>query len=474
MIRKTLLIAALFSSATTYADESQVLDVPKEPVSFDKPIALPLEQRPSENELPAMPQWNELLEGDEPEQQINQALLGKDWQKLGGLLREYSMQPQHDTTLYRYALGALRRAEDRHGEAAALYREIVAEKPDLIYPRFDLGVMLFEDRQYREAEQHLQKVQSDLPPAMSELAKQYAQAAKKVQSWQPVFNLNYEQTDNVNNASSTRQVEWEGTTWHKTEDSLPKSAHGIRHALGVERNLNLTGNHFFRFGVMGSGVHYWDAQDYSEQTVRISSGYRRQNSRQEWGVTPYVEQNWLDDSRYVSNTGVTLDYNRRLNEQWRMSQYAQFSKKRYQDGNIAERYNSRVTAVGATLSYRISPTALIFGGVNGINDDTKEREQASWRYGVNLGGVKQFENGIGLRANASYIRREFKAPAELVYRFTRRDHEYQTGVALWHRKISWRGFTPQLNFRYINIDSNMPAFYSRNSKEWFMSVEKTF
>ena len=112
--------------------------------------------------------------------------------------------------------------------------------------------------------------------------------------------------------------------------------------------------------------------------------------------------------------------------------------------------------------------------MNGINDDTKEREQASWRYGVNLGGVKQFEDGIGLRANASYIRREFKAPAELVYRFTRRDHEYQTGVALWHRKISWRGFTPQLNFRYINIDSNMPAFYSRNSKEWFMSVEKTF
>ena len=474
MIRKTLLITALFASATAYADENKVLNIPQEPVSFDKPVALPSEQWPSENQSQALPQWHELIEGDEPEQQINKALLTKDWPKLAGLLAEYATQPQYDETLYRYALGALRREQFRHGEAVALYREIMAEAPDLVYPRFDLGVMLFEDKQYREAEQHLQKVQSDLPPAMSELAKQYAQAAKKVQSWQPVFNLNYEQTDNVNNASSARQVEWEGKTWHKTEDSLPKSAHGIRHALGVERNLNLTGNHFFRFGVMGSGVHYWDAQDYSEQTVRISSGYRRQNSRQEWGVTPYVEQNWLDDSRYVSNTGVTLDYNRRLNEQWRMSQYAQFSKKRYQDGNIAERYNSRVTAVGATLSYRISPTALIFGGVNGINDDTKEREQASWRYGVNLGGVKQFENGIGLRANASYIRREFKAPAELVYRFTRRDHEYQTGVALWHRKISWRGFTPQLNFRYINIDSNMPAFYSRNSKEWFMSVEKTF
>ncbi len=197
MIRKTLLITALFASATAYADENKVLNIPQEPVSFDKPVALPSEQWPSENQSQALPQWHELIEGDEPEQQINKALLTKDWPKLSDLLAEYATQPQYDETLYRYALGALRREQSRHGEAVALYREIMAEAPDLVYPRFDLGVMLFEDKQYREAEQHLQKVQSDLPPAMSELAKQYAQAAKKVQSWQPVFNLNYEQTDNV-------------------------------------------------------------------------------------------------------------------------------------------------------------------------------------------------------------------------------------------------------------------------------------
>ncbi|MGS0923100.1 tetratricopeptide repeat protein [Neisseria gonorrhoeae] len=36
-------------------------------------------------------------------------------------------------------------------EAADLYRELLSERPDLVYPRFDLGVMLFEDKQYREA-----------------------------------------------------------------------------------------------------------------------------------------------------------------------------------------------------------------------------------------------------------------------------------------------------------------------------------
>lgn len=36
-------------------------------------------------------------------------------------------------------------------EAVDLYRELLSERPDLVYPRFDLGVMLFEDKQYREA-----------------------------------------------------------------------------------------------------------------------------------------------------------------------------------------------------------------------------------------------------------------------------------------------------------------------------------
>lgn len=204
---------------------------------------------------------DELVEGDKPEQQINKALLTKDWPKLSDLLAEYATKPDYDKTLYRYALGALRREQSRYGEAVTLYRQIVAETPDLVYPRFDLGVMLFEEKQYREAEQHLQKVQSDLPPAMSEL-------------------------------------------------------------------------------------------------------------------------DWLDDSCYVFNANVILDYNRRLNEQWRMSQYVQSSKKRYQDENIAERYNSRVTAAGTTLSYCISPTALIFGGVSSINDDTKRTRTgflAVWR-----------------------------------------------------------------------------------------------
>ena len=105
---------------------------------------------------------------------------------------------------------------------------------------------------------------------------------------------------------------------------------------------------------------------------------------------------------------------------------------------------------------------------------TKEAEQASVRKGIRFGAAKAFENGFGIRTNLRYARRTFDAPGTLVYRFNRKDHEYQVNASLWHNKIAWKGLTPHLNFRHLKIDSNMSGFYSRKNKQVFVSVEKQF
>lgn len=76
------------------------------------------------------------VRGDRMGMQINWALLARDWAALKRLLAQYAEQPQYDAVLYRYALGALYRSEMRQGEAADLYRELLSERPDLVYPPF--------------------------------------------------------------------------------------------------------------------------------------------------------------------------------------------------------------------------------------------------------------------------------------------------------------------------------------------------
>ena len=117
---------------------------------------------------------------------------------------------------------------------------------------------------------------------------------------------------------------------------------------------------------------------------------------------------------------------------------------------------------------------LFYGGADWSHEMTKEAEQASVRKGIRLGAVKAFENGFGIRTNLRYARRTFDEPGSLVYRLTRKDHEYQVNASIWHNKISWKGLVPHLNFRYLKIDSNMSGFYSRKSMQTFVSVEKQF
>ena len=415
-----------------------------------------------------------LSPGSALEERINRAVIRQDWDALTDLLAQYRTRPDRDQILYDYALGALRRSQLRHDEAVALYRGIVLRQPDLAYPRFDLGVMLFENKQYREAAAELERAKPDLQPDMQQLADHYLKAVKDAQSWQPEASLQYEATDNVNSASATEIIEWGGRQWHKTADSLPQSAHGFRYGLGLSREINLGGHHFAYGNLSGDGVHYWDNREFNEQSVNLAAGYKNRSITRSFGIVPFAEQNWLGGSRYNRSFGAHADFSRRLNARWRVMLNAGYVRKHYQDHRMAARYDAGIPLAGATLLYTAPKNWLFYGGTDWSHDITNEAEQASVRKGVRLGMVKFFSDGLGLRANLRYTRRTFDAPGELVYRFIRKDREYQANASIWHDKIAWKGLVPHLNMRYLRTDSNMSGFYSRRNMQWFVSVEKQF
>ena len=117
------------------------------------------------------------------EKLINYSVVKQQWGILKQTLPLYQSQPQHDVTLYRYALGAMLRAERNHKQAIHLYQQIVDEKPELAYPRFDLGVMLFENKQYRQAKAELERAKPSLSPAMQQFTQRYLEAMKERQGW---------------------------------------------------------------------------------------------------------------------------------------------------------------------------------------------------------------------------------------------------------------------------------------------------
>ena len=407
------------------------------------------------------------------EKLINYGVVKQRWALLKQVLPLYQQQANYDVTLYRYAKGAMLRAEPEYAEAIALYQQILVDKPELSYPRFDLGVMLFENKQYRQAEMELKQAKPMLSSQMQQLAERYLQAITERQSWQPDVELQYTQTDNVNNASSQQDIILGGLRFKKDEESLPQKAHGFRYGLGLNRELNLDGNHFIAFNSRFSGVHYWDNQDYSEKSLYASLGYRHRSALQAFGFMPFFEQNWLGSPRYSKNYGMVADFRRELSTYWVISTSISHTQKRYVEPSIARRHNGYINSVTLSLSYQVKPNWLLFGGVEGSIDRSKDKAESSLRRGVNIGTVWELKDFVS-RVNLRYIKRDFRAENFYFPEKKRQDKEYSLNATLWHNKLQWNGFIPKLNYRYRKIDSNIPEFYSRKSSEWFVSVEKQF
>jgi len=407
------------------------------------------------------------------EKLINNGVVKQQWHLLKQLLPLYQQQANYDETLYRYAMGAMLRAEKEYPQAISLYQQILAEKPELAYPRFDLGVMLFENKQYRQAKAELERAKPELSPQMQQFTERYMQAMAERQSWQPDMELQYTQTDNVNNASSQQDIILGGLRFKKDAESLPQKAHGFRYGMGVNRELNIAGNHFVTANGRLGGVHYWDNQDYSEKSLYASLGYRYRSALQAVGFSPFFEQNWLGSPRYSKNFGAVADFRRELSAYWAISGAFSHTQKRYADASVARRHNGYLNGVSLSLSYQAKPNWLLFSGVEGSVDRSKDKAESSLRRGVNIGSVwelKEFVSRVSLR----YVKRDFRAENFYFPTQKRQDKEYSLNASVWYNRLQWQGFIPKLNYRYRKIDSNIPEFYSRKSEEWFISVEKDF
>ncbi|MDO5074069.1 MAG: surface lipoprotein assembly modifier [Neisseria animaloris] len=484
MLKYLFIISSIGVVAPAFANEPppQVLPTVETPF-FDDPLKIEAKPKPKKPEVApavdALPEKQtesvELNEDDlrqNPElaaQLIERAMRSQNWPLLADLLSLYRTIPEHDVILYDYASGALLRSQKKHAQAIAAYRRIISAHPELSYVRLDLAGMLYENKQYQAAKDQFERVKADNIDANARmLADAYLERIQKQAGWQFNAGVQYERNDNVNNASSVKYIEIGGRRFVRDEDSLPKRANGLQYNFSVERDWNLTGNHYATTEASVDGTWYWDNKDYSEESVRVSAGYKNQNIRRWASFKPFVGYNRLGGESYSRNFGATAEYGGWVNDNWQLIGSAVHMQRRYARDYHAKRYNGHLNSASFTAAWLPTAGLMIYGGVDYSREHTVEKIESSDRKGGRVGVIKEWNNGLSTRANLRYALRDFDEPS------IRRDKEYQANVALWHRSVHLYGITPKLNFRYLKIDSNIPVFYSRQNRQWFITLEKTF
>ena len=412
-----------------------------------------------------------LAEGSSLEESINFAIVTKDWQMLEKLLAQYLTTTNFDPILYDYGLGALYRHQGRQKEAIVLYQQLLERQPNLHYPRFDLAMMLYEDKRYDEAKGQLETAEPYLAPALQALISQLLGTIKKSQKWQPKLNFSYESTDNVNQASDLKELVIGEATFIRSDDSLPQDAHGIRYNVGATQEKNIKGNHYIYKDLDLGGVNYWDNNEYSELTLQANLGYRYKDIKQSWGLITTAEQNLLGGRLYNQNYAATLEYNRQIANQWQISGSVSHLQKRYENEDSANYYNGNANSTAWILLYQPRPRWLVYGGADFMRDNLADPSESSDRQGIR-GGMAFSGERISLRSSIRYAQRDFEED-NFFYGKKRKDDEYQFSTTLGHKKFNWKGFTPKLNYEYKKIDSNLPL-YKRSSSAIYLTIDKHF
>lgn len=469
-MKKYILLFPLFSP---FVLAETLIEQNTDPVSFERHSqAVKFEQdfvKKSQKTIAYQPEYafNQTIE-----QQINQAILSQNWENLALLLSHYQQMPNVDPLLWHYAQAALAYAKKDHHSAIFHYRQLLARNPNLVYPRFDLALVLAEDQQFREAEREFSHIQANLSPDLGKIAANTQMQIAENERWQPDFYLQYTQTNNVNNASSSPIVSVNGRIFRKNEESLPQSAKGVRYGFGLSKFQNLRGNHFVGLGLNYNGIYYWDNQDYREQSLSISPSYSYRTARYRLSFSPFIEQNWLGSSRYNYQFGATLSGLRYLNSQWLVSGSFTHLQKRYFDELTASRYNGYQHQISAGLQWQAVKNWRFFANLDGSREIAREKAQTSNKWLARVGAVYQGEKWA-TQASLGFGKRYF-ADKHYLFGYKRQDKEYQVNLAVWNRTWHWQGIVPKLNFRYQKIDSNIADFYSRENKEVFFTLEKLF
>ena len=106
-----------------------------------------------------------------------------------------------------------------------------------------------------------------------------------------------------------------------------------------------------------------------------------------------------------------------------------------------------------------------------MQDHLKDKSESSQSTGLRFGTIHT-NNFLNIRADLRYANRNFE-DENFWYNEKRKDKIYETTVTVWQNKIQWKNFTPKLNYKYQNIDSNL-ELYTRNNSSFFLTIDKTF
>lgn len=381
------------------------------------------------------------------------------------LLPLYRRLEGYDETMASYADAILYRADGDYKAAEQGFHNIIKEHPDYAPVRLQLALTLSQDGKAREAAKELQEVRNtpDLPESMKEYLSQFDKYLKKDRAWNFDGNLSYVRESNVSNAPKER-------TYGGLEFEPPRKAHGVIYDVSAQKNTPIKGHWVWKKNLSAGGKFYWDAHAYDDLTIRAETGAGWRNHEQEISLSPFYEKRWYGTEPYYDTAGGVLRYSHMLSPKWQVFGAWQSGYRKYKERKFLNGVN-HVASV-SVLYRRTGGEYFVLGAGKGYSS-AHDRSDAYQHENLRAGWTKAWgkTGNFSTSFNGTVQYRRYQS--EDIFNIKRSDRETYVNLAVSHKKLSWKGFTPRLNWAWTHVHSNH-FYYRQNQHRVFFDVSKQF
>lgn len=424
--------------------------------------------------------------GDSTQEQelgIYHAINAQLWDKAQELLQRYRQQADHKPELILLVEGLQARAQQHF--VGAIYKLEQAQKlaPHDARIQLELARLYTEDHQNQAATKLFLQLTDhpDLPTATKPVINAYIEGLQSRHQWHGSFSLGYGYNNNINQANGSELCVMSVLDHCFMTQSLPKPVGSAftSYQLSLSRRFSLGGHHSLVLRPIIYGNHYQkkDTQstlfnDYSENTSILYAGYGFKNARTDFTLSPFIEHYMRGGHNHYTTPGLELSIEHSLSPNWKIN--TQATHKRYRYSSSAKSYfsNYNHSSIGAGLSYQLSPSTSLYGGLDWTRRKYTYAPSSSKEIGARLGLFSYFESGFYINALAIYKDNRFDEKTFLSAQ-PRHDRHSIFIASVGAPKWNVHNIYPEIRFKHITSKSNI-VFYNYRQNEVSLNFKYHF
>lgn len=365
------------------------------------------------------------------------------------ILPIYIQWSQHDAETALLAEAMLARYQHQPKIAIANFSQLLRTYPQNDMLRWQLTLSLVENRQFKEAQHHLEQLQGSqqIPPVLIANYRQWIDKQADIQ-WQLAATI--VQDNNINKAPDDKHY----GRW--TFDD-PVDDKALVYSLQLGKQWQHRGGLFNQLQASYTAKNYHEQTQYNDHSLRVSAGIGWADAKQQYQLAPIWAYRLYGNRPYSRSVGLRINSRHQLSDNDYLYSAAEVGRVHHHEDK-RQFLNNRNYLASTTWLHQLDDNQSISAGIDYYRQyKTRDTDDSYQQKGLRLGGQKNWQQGQGLgtQLGASYAVRDYEGASFFSNGQKRNDKEYAINASIWHEKLNFANVLfPKLTFSHQRLDSN--------------------